>query len=106
MLQPADAPGIIARDAFKHAFLDNLLYTQGKFPALATQNDYYLALAYTVRDHLLQRWISTAAAYTRQGSRVPSASFTHFRISGCCGGPPNRKNRKPKRAPRSGRFLL
>jgi glycogen phosphorylase len=70
MLQPADAKGVTARDAFKHAFLDNLFYTQGKFPALATQNDYYKALAYTVRDQLLTRWISTAAAYTKQGSRT------------------------------------
>ena len=57
-------------NTFKHDFLDNLFYTQGKFPALATQTDYYHALAYTVRDHLLQRWISTAAAYTRKGSRT------------------------------------
>jgi starch phosphorylase len=51
-------------------FLDNLLYVQGKFPALATMHDYYMALAYTVRDRIMQRWISTAAAYTRQGSRT------------------------------------
>jgi len=78
MLQPVDAPGIIARDAFKHAFLDNLFYTQGKFPALATQNDYYQALAYTVRDQLLHRWISTAAAYTRQGSRTVAYLSAEF----------------------------
>src|SRR5664279_417993 len=29
-----------------------------------------MALAYTVRDRMLHRWISTAAAYTRQGSRT------------------------------------
>ena len=38
------------KEALKHAFLDNLFYIQGKFPALATKNDYYLALAYAVRD--------------------------------------------------------
>jgi starch phosphorylase len=78
MLQPADTQGVAARDAFKHAFLDNLLYTQGKFPALATQNDYYQALAYTVRDHLLHRWISTAAAYTRLGSRTVAYLSAEF----------------------------
>jgi starch phosphorylase len=78
MLQPADMPGIVARDEFKHAFLDNLFYTQGKFPALATQNDYYQALAYTVRDQLLHRWISTAAAYTRQGSRTVAYLSAEF----------------------------
>jgi glycogen phosphorylase len=78
MLQPADAKGLATRDAFKHAFLDNLFYTQGKFPALATQNDYYQALAYTVRDHLLSRWISTAAAYTKQGSRTVAYLSAEF----------------------------
>ncbi|CAN5299317.1 glycogen/starch/alpha-glucan phosphorylase [soil metagenome] len=56
--------------ALHRSFLDNLLYVQGKFPRLATQNDYYLALAHTVRDRLMQRWISTAAAYTTQASRT------------------------------------
>ncbi len=56
--------------AIKRAFLDNLFYALGKFPALATRNDYYMALAYAVRDRMLQRWISTATAYTEQGSRT------------------------------------
>lgn len=56
--------------ALRRSFLDNLLYVQGKFPRLATKNDYYLALAHTVRDRLMQRWISTAAAYTTQCSRT------------------------------------
>jgi starch phosphorylase len=69
----ADAPDYrtaLSREALKQAFLDNLLYVQGKFPALATSHDYYMALAFTVRDRIMQRWISTAAAYTRQGSRT------------------------------------
>ncbi len=78
MLQSTDAKGVTTRDAFKHAFLDNLFYTQGKFPALATQNDYYKALAYTVRDQLLSRWISTAAAYTKQGSRTVAYLSAEF----------------------------
>ena len=31
----------LSRDALRRAFLDNLFYMQGKFPALATQHDYY-----------------------------------------------------------------
>ncbi len=54
----------------RHAFLHHLFYTQGKFPALATKTDYYLALAYAVRDRLLQRWISTANEYTKSGART------------------------------------
>jgi starch phosphorylase len=60
----------LSKDEIKKAFLDSLFYVQGKFPALATRTDYHLALAYLVRDRLLQRWISTAAAYTRQGART------------------------------------
>jgi starch phosphorylase len=56
--------------ALRRCFLDNLLYVQGKFPKLATQTDYYLALAHTVRDRMLQRWISTAATYTQNASRT------------------------------------
>ncbi|UIE38372.1 glycogen/starch/alpha-glucan phosphorylase [Leptodesmis sichuanensis] len=57
-------------EALKRAFLDNLFYIQGKFPAIATRNDYYMALAYTVRDRLFRRWINTAEVYTTQGSRT------------------------------------
>ena len=57
-------------ETLKRAFLDNLFYIQGKYPGLATKNDYYMALSYTVRDRLLQRWVSTAAAYTDQASRT------------------------------------
>jgi starch phosphorylase len=60
----------LSRESFKHAFLDNLFYVQGKFPALATSTDYYMALAYTVRDRIMHRWVSTATAYTREGSRT------------------------------------
>jgi hypothetical protein len=68
----------LTKEALKHAFLDNLFYIQGKFPALATKTDYYMALAYAVRDRMLQRWISTAATYTRQGSRTVSYLSAEF----------------------------
>ena len=66
------------KEAIKNAFLDALFYMQGKFPALATNNDYYMALAYAVRDRMLQRWISTAAAYTKQGSRTVTYFSAEF----------------------------
>jgi starch phosphorylase len=68
----------LGKEALKRAFLDNLYYVQGKFAALATPHDYYLALAYTVRDRLLQRWISTAADYTRLGSRTVAYLSAEF----------------------------
>jgi starch phosphorylase len=68
----------LSKEALKSAFLDNLFYVQGKFPALATKHDYSLALAYTVRDRLLQRWISTAETYTREKSRTVAYFSAEF----------------------------
>lgn len=68
----------LGKEALKRAFLDSLFYVQGKFPALATRNDYYLALAHVVRDRLLQRWVSTAATYTREGSRTVAYLSAEF----------------------------
>ncbi len=67
---PEDDRTALNKEALKHAFLDDLYYVQGKFPALATMNDYFMALAYAVRDRMLQRWISTAATYTKEASRT------------------------------------
>jgi len=58
------------KESLKNAFLDGLFYVQGKFPSLATKHDYYMALAYAVRDRMLQRWISSAATYTESASRT------------------------------------
>ena len=58
----------------RRAFLDHVFYTQGKLPGHASGNDLYQALAHTVRDRLVQRWISTAEAYQSQPSRTVWAS--------------------------------
>jgi starch phosphorylase len=58
------------RDTVQRAVLDKLFYICGKFPKLATITDYYMALAYTVRDMMLRRWISTAAEYTSNQART------------------------------------
>jgi len=54
----------------KRAILDNLFYVQGRFPDVATKNDWYLALAYTVRDRMLHRWVNTAQTYKQQQART------------------------------------
>jgi starch phosphorylase len=76
-LQPDQRTGL-GKEALKQSFLDNLLYVQGKFPTLATKQDYYLALAYTVRDRLLQRWTTTAETYTHNGSRTVAYLSAEF----------------------------
>ncbi len=68
----------LGKEALKTAFLDDLYYMQGKFPSLATKRDYYMALAYAVRDRMLQRWISSAATYTKLGSRTVAYLSAEF----------------------------
>ena len=46
-------------EALARSFRDNLYYVQGRFPSVATLNDFYQAAAYTVRDRLLKRWLET-----------------------------------------------
>lgn len=57
-------------EAIKQDFLDNLRYIQGRFPLVATLNDQYQALAHTVRDRLLERWLRAAESYRRNASRT------------------------------------
>ena len=56
--------------ALKKAFFDNLYYIQGRFPEVATANDNYQALAYTIRDRLLHLWITTAKTYKNTRART------------------------------------
>lgn len=58
-------------ETLKRAILDNLFCVQGKFPEIATKTDWYMAVAYTVRDRLLERWISSVQTRFRgDGPRV------------------------------------
>jgi glycogen phosphorylase len=71
--------GLSAR-ALKRAFMDNLFFAQGRFPYVATQNDYYMALAFTVRDRLLHRWISTAKSYFEEGVKTVAYLSAEFLV--------------------------
>ena len=57
-------------DTLRRAIQDNLFYRCGNVPVLATRSDYYLAVAYTVRDRLMQRWLSTARSLLAHPTRV------------------------------------
>jgi glycogen phosphorylase len=54
----------------KRAFVDNLAYEQGKYPEIATDLDFYLAVASAIRDRLLQRWVNTARTFRNKDVRV------------------------------------
>ncbi len=57
-------------ETLRRAIQDNLFYRCGNVPKLATRSDYYLAVAFTVRDRLMQRWLSTAMALLAEPTRV------------------------------------
>ena len=57
-------------DDIRHAFRDNLFYVQGRVPEFASIDDEYKALAFTVRDRLLQRWVNTVRSYRLNNPRT------------------------------------
>jgi len=65
-------------ETLKRAFLDNLFYIQAKFPKISTKNDYYMALAYTVRDRLLNRWLNTTQTYLEKSPRTVAYLSAEF----------------------------
>ena len=66
-------------ETLAQAILDNLYYIQGRPPELATRNDWYMALAYTVRDRLLHNWVQTLKTI-RQDVKVVSYLSAEFLI--------------------------
>ncbi len=64
--------------ALKRGFQDHLRYTQGRIPNIATLNDYYMALAYTVKDRLLHRWIRSGETYLKGDHRAVAYLSAEF----------------------------
>jgi len=57
-------------ESIRKAFLDNLFFVQGRFLQVASADDKYKALAYTIRDRLLQRWVHTVQTYAKTNCRT------------------------------------
>ena len=68
----------LGRDTIARAVLDNLCYTVGRVPETATLHDWYAALAYTVRDRLLDRFVKTVHTLMRGDTRVVSYLSAEF----------------------------
>src|SRR5271169_5844009 len=64
----------------KQAILDNLYYVQGRIPELATTNDWYMALAFTVRDHIMNDWIGAFGRARKTRVRIVSYLSAEFLI--------------------------
>jgi len=54
-------PGLLGR-----AIVENLQYVKGRTPGHATMNDWYIAVARTVGDRLLDHWVKTLTTHRRQ----------------------------------------
>ncbi len=56
-------------DSVRRSFIDHLQFSRGKDEHTATPLDRYFALALSVRDRLMRRWIQTQQAYYLSDSR-------------------------------------
>jgi len=65
-------------DSLTQALVDNLYCLQGRIPELATTNDWYMALAYTVRDRMLEDWIKSLQKYRTKDIRIVSYLSAEF----------------------------
>ena len=70
----------LAPGALKRGIVYHLRYTQGTIPEIATLNDKYMALAYTVKDRLLHRWVRSGETYLKGGVRAVSYLSAEFLI--------------------------
>jgi len=57
-------------EAFEKAIIDNLYFTRGQAIYGASDNDIYMSLSFTVRDHLMERWRKTVEAFVEADPKV------------------------------------
>ncbi len=83
-VEPAPAPDPAGKShqahALQRAVVENLARMQARYPDIATPHDWYMALAYTVRDRLLARWVETARTYVGQEVKVACYLSAEFLI--------------------------
>jgi starch phosphorylase len=65
-------------ETLKRAIMDNLYYREARIPAVATRNDWYLAVAFTVRDRIMNRWIKSLDTIVKKDVRVVSYFSAEF----------------------------
>ena len=84
---PAGAPTRIDPAQFRRAVFDHLLYTCVKEQAEISAHDLYRAMAHTVRDRLVQRWLGTQRTYLEADAKrvyYLSSEFLTGRSLGLC----------------------
>jgi starch phosphorylase len=72
----------LGTETIARALLENLRCLQGKLPQQATRNDWYMALAYTVRDRMIDRYISSLETMmaARAGTKVVAYLSAEFLV--------------------------
>ena len=60
----------LGADALRRAVLENLACLRARYPEIASPHDWYMALAYSVRDRLLARWVNTTRGYFARDVKV------------------------------------
>ena len=62
----------------RQAILDHLHFTQARRTELATPNDWYMAVAYAVRDRMLEDWLQSLRHLNRKEVKVVSYLSAEF----------------------------
>jgi starch phosphorylase len=70
----------LTADTLRRAVVENLACLQASYPAIATPHDWYMALAYSVRDRMLARWVNTAQAHAAGDVKVACYLSAEFLI--------------------------
>ncbi len=60
----------LSKEEIKVSFLNNLFYGLGRLPAVASGNDFYTALALTVRDRVFRQFVKSTAAFAKKDARI------------------------------------
>lgn len=67
-------------NAFQHDVVRNLICRQARYPDIATTQDWYMALAWTVRDRMLARWMASVQNYALHHVKVACYFSAEFLI--------------------------
>jgi len=68
----------LSAECIARALVDNLFYVQGRLPEFASKTEWYLALAATVRDRLVARWVQTARTMMLSNAKIVSYMSAEF----------------------------
>ena len=66
--------------ALQRDIVDNLICLQGRYPEIATPHNWYMALAYAVRDRMMTRRVATTHAYVASDAKVACYLSAEFLI--------------------------